>query len=111
MTAPEWADPDPCPADGCDGEWWTDVGGSAASPTTEYRTTCGHSLESCANCGDKFDRGALTTHSWLNSTARGGIGEWVFVHLCEDCNTEETVEALIPEWVRKRDGIRGVLDG
>lgn len=103
-SLPEWVEnPKDCPIDGCGGKYYTDVGGSAAEPTVEYVTTCGHKLETCSNCGEKFDSRDGDSECYTGATDGsrfdGYQGQWVSYWLCPDCNAVETVIQTIPSWI------------
>lgn len=114
-SVPDWVDnPNPCPVDGCDGEWWTDVVASRPSPETERLTTCEHSLERCTNCGDLFDTSEPASEHYTAASApkrsNGFLGDWVSYRFCADCNTVETVIREVPSWILEQGEAEKIPD-
>ena len=85
----------PCPADGCDGEWELDIGGSAAAPEKEYVTTCGHTIEQCAVCSEMHLRDDLNVYSWHNPREMNFAGKDHRQYFCDGCDDE--ADEYIPE--------------
>lgn len=114
-SVPNWVDePKPCPVDGCDGQWWIDVGGSPANPVTERPATCAHLLERCTNCGDLFDISDPASEQYTAASApersNGFMGEWVSYCLCAECNTVETVIREVPSWILEQGEAEKIPD-
>jgi len=100
-SPPEWTDTQECPVDGCDGEYWRDVGGSAMRPVMEYPSTCHHDINTCNGCNEK--KAIKRKFSWpvegLNPMSPGEIRVRRF---CEECNNPDTIREVIPDWVFER---------
>lgn len=99
MTSiPEWADGRDCPVDGCDGEYYMDVGGSAIEPIAEYHSTCAHNINSCTGCGEM--QKIVVAFSWpVHDVRAGSPGKTRVARFCEECDNPATIRKEIPEWV------------
>lgn len=104
MTAPDWVDdPQQCPVEDCDGEYWFDVGGSATRPQTIIHSSCNHNLEKCSQCSDIKPRNELNKFTWPVNTPDTGPGEWRNIRLCSHCETYKYITKYVPDYILNGD--------